>query len=454
MPFGLRTLSDLKKEVNRDLRRTGASIALNKSMDARLIRRSPRSTPMAAAGKGMLQATPPTTPSAGAPTTTSSMNTSPGSRPTSQQQDLQRQLPPADEEAPASQRTPERRDSRRTSFGEAELLLQQQGPRRASGERRRSSITQERRTSTQMLPEDIKCLESAFDMHKAAFDLDGDGTISVEELITIFERCHLFNDHFSPEKIRDYFRTWADGCNHHMGLSEPMIGDDGIGFPEFKRVLRWAADMNRIDFERCCAKVVRLSKRLCDKEASVQRRLEVVFDSFCKKHPAHMNAFEFGRLCRKLELGLCMGDVFSLFSELPGGVQGEGVDFAGFVKLLHDVGERLNMGEDIYAAVARGVELLDTDEETINRVKMRMRHSATVVGGTDWRKFFQDCDPDGSGELDWEEFQELCRTKLHLTDKDSHLRLLFERIDQDGSDELSIDELVDFVASADIPPPP
>merc|ERR1740123_1023796 len=147
-----------------------------------------------------------------------------------------------------------------------------------------------------------------------------------------------------------------------------------------------------------------------------------------------------------------MGDIFSLFSVLPGGVQGEGVDFAGFVRMLTEVGERLGLGEGIFPMAAKLVELLDTDEETINRVRMRLRHSAQVVGGTDWRSFFISCDPDGSGCIDWDEFKELCRTRLHLTDKDSHLRLLFERIDTDGSDELSIDELIEFVAEVDVSP--
>jgi len=392
----LRTLADLKMEVARDLRRTGASIALNKSMDSRLIRQSPRHTPTSFGGGSDLLSTPPTSPSG-------TVFSGPGgSRPGSRQE-------------------------RRISV-------------------RRTSVNQERSSQPMLRPEDIFGLEEAFTAHTASFDMDGDGTINVEELIHIFDRCRLFNEHFTPEKVRDYFRTWAVGCNHHMGLATVPPGDDeGIGFQEFKRVLHWAAAMNRIEMETCVRKVVCLSKRLCDKEASVQRRLEVVFDSFCKKHPTCMNAFEFGRLCRKLELRFSMGDIFSLFSMLPGGVQGDGVDFAGFVQLLAEVGTRLELGEEVYSVFAGALELLDTDEETINRVRLRMRHSASVVSGPEWRKFFQDCDPDGSGLIDFDEFKELCRSKLHLTDKDSHLRLLFEKIDQDGSDELSIDELIAFV---------
>merc|ERR1719502_2142383 len=40
----------------------------------------------------------------------------------------------------------------------------------------------------------ILSLRQAFQAHIAAFDLEDRGTICVEELIIIFERCHLFNE--------------------------------------------------------------------------------------------------------------------------------------------------------------------------------------------------------------------------------------------------------------------
>jgi hypothetical protein len=147
--------------------------------------------------------------------------------------------------------------------------------------------------------DDISNLEQAFETHCKAFDMDGDGTISVEELIIILDRCNLFDDYFTQDKVRIYFGTWIDGCNPLSGLAQP-IGDAGIGFAEFQTVLSWAADMLRIDWYTAALRVVRFSQKLCDKEASVQRRLEVVFDAHCRANSTHMSAFEFGALCRKL----------------------------------------------------------------------------------------------------------------------------------------------------------
>jgi len=315
--------------------------------------------------------------------------------------------------------------------------------------RRSMRAPRKTRVSTTKLGMDeaaIISLEEAFRAHSAAFDLDGDGTICVEELILIFDRCSLFDDFFTPSRVRNYFTTWADGCNHVHGLTEPL-GDDGIGFSDFKDVLSWAADMKSVDFATCVQRVVRLSRKLCDKAASVQRKLEVVFDAFCKKNPNHMSAFEFVNLCRTIKFPLSTGNVFSLFGHLPGGVQGKGLDFEGFIKVLGEVGQRLDIGDEVFPTFAKAVEYLDTDEETIIRVKMRLKHAATIVGGSSWQNFFKDCDPDRSGLLDWDEFVTMCRTKLHLADRDNHLRILFERLDEDASGELSIEELIAFIAT-------
>jgi len=293
----------------------------------------------------------------------------------------------------------------------------------------------------------VDCLSGAFKAHAAAFDLDGNGTICVEELILIFDRCSLFDKFFTPNRVRNYFSTWAEGCNHSSRRAAPL-DEDGIGFPEFEEVLRWAADMKGAPLSSCAQKVVSLSKRLCDSEASVQRKVEVVFDAFCKKTEHHMTAFEFGVLCRKLDLPLGMGDVIILFKDLPGGLRGEGVDFQGFVRMLAAVGRQLGLGEEIFPAVARGVGLVDTDVETLVRVKMRLKNAASVVGGSDWEGFFRACDTDQSGQIDWEEFLDTCRGKLHLADRDSHLRILFEKLDREGTGEFSIDDLIHFIGES------
>jgi len=292
-------------------------------------------------------------------------------------------------------------------------------------------------------------LEEAFLAHSAAFDLDGDGSICVEELILILERCGLFDEFFTPTKIKNYFTTWAEGCNQQQRSSAPLT-DGAIGFEEFQDVLRWGADIKGVEFAACAQKVVRLSRKLCDKSSSVQKRLEVVFDAFCKKLPNRMSAFEFGGLCQKVgifqEDRFTMGDVYSLFYQISGVVHGEGVDFSGFIDILPQVGHRLGIElEEIQEIFAKAVELLDTDEETIIRVKMRLKHSAGVVGGSDWRHFFHACDPDASGYIDWDEFLAMCREKLHLNDRNNHLRILFDKLDVDGAGELNLDTLIRFI---------
>merc|ERR1719401_2145433 len=139
-----------------------------------------------------------------------------------------------------------------------------------------------------------------------------------------------------------------------------------------------------------------------------------------------------------------------MFYQINGVVHDKGVDFDGFTKVLEEVGKRLEIGDEVFPKFARGVELLDTDEETIIRVRMRLRQAAGIVGGTDWAQFFFDCDPDGQGQLDWDKFLSMCRDKLHLADRDSHLRILFDRLDEDGSGELDISELINFITDQSV----
>lgn len=331
------------------------------------------------------------------------------------------------------------------------LATSPKGSDRMSSMAPRKGQISKRRMS--MEDECILGLEQAFKAHSAAFDFDGEGTICVEELIIIFDRCYLFDAFFTPNKVRAYFNTWVDGCNHVLEQAIAM-SDRGIGYGEFKDVLQWAADMKSQSITDCAQKVVRLSRKLCDKSASVQRRLELVFDATCKKNPQYMSAFEFGNLCQKVNAyqqdKFSTGDVYSFFYQINGDVHGKGVDFDGFISVLAEVGKRLNIGEEVYTDFARGVELLDSDEETVQRVKMRLKQGAIIVGGTDWRQFFYACDPDGSGSIDWDEFMVMCREKMHLADRDSHLRKLFDRLDQDGSGQLYIPDLVAFISDGDV----
>merc|ERR1719362_957309 len=44
----------------------------------------------------------------------------------------------------------------------------------------------------------IAGLEEASERHKAAFDLNGDGSIGTEELLVILDRCQLYDEIFTP----------------------------------------------------------------------------------------------------------------------------------------------------------------------------------------------------------------------------------------------------------------
>merc|ERR1712226_394612 len=113
--------------------------------------------------------------------------------------------------------------------------------------------------------------------------------------------------------------------------------------------------------------------------------------------------------------------------------------------MLGELGKRLGCGSKIYETVAGSVTQLDNDEHTIRRVKLRIKHAACGASKEGWRHFFRECDTDGSGDMDWDEFYAMCRDRLQLTDRQSHLKILFERLDDDDSGELSIDELISFI---------
>merc|ERR1711972_775796 len=151
----------------------------------------------------------------------------------------------------------------------------------------------------------------------------------------------------TANKVRNYFQTWAEGCNR-MQRNMP-VETESIGYKEFRMVLMWGADMRGDDFQRCAEKVIRLSRKVCDKASSTQKRLEVIFDAFCKKNPIRMTAFEFGTLCQKVNVfqkdKFSMADVYSLFYKISGVVHGEGVGFDGFIGVIREVGKRLELSD-------------------------------------------------------------------------------------------------------------
>lgn len=310
---------------------------------------------------------------------------------------------------------------------------------------RKSTVTGNR----YVVPEhSSSALEIAFDTHCAAFGLDGDGTISVEELILVFERSMLFDELFTPSKLRNYFSTLVDGCNHIEGIRNTDVHLRGIGFNNFRRALDWAADIKGTDEPAIARKVINLSKKLCDKCSSIQRRLEVVFEGFCKQRPDRMSTYEFGNLCRIVEVPFCMGDIISFFTHLPTGYDEDGADFAAFITAIKHIGLQLGYGDDVvFLKFARAVEYMSTDQSTIIRIKMRIRHAfAVVVGGAmDFTSLFEEYAHNEDGDITYEEFLLFCRQKLHLVECDSALHVLYEKIDSDGSGGVSVEEFVEFI---------
>eukprot|EP00434_Breviolum_minutum_P019839 symbB.v1.2.017506.t1/scaffold1322.1/size125381/3 len=209
--------------------------------------------------------------------------------------------------------------------------------------------------------------------------------------------------------------------------------------------------MKGIPLARCRARVQRLSHKMVDTQSSVRRRLALLFDGFCKREAEWMGAYEFTHLCHTTNLYkqgvFSAGDAFKIFYETPGLVE-QRMDFGGFMHAIPEVG--LLFGKDAKEAAemfAGTVGRMDTDQETIRRVKLRIKQAASNQGSSGWREFFHECDTDQSGYMDIDEFFDMCRHKLRMDDRKSHLQLLFEKLDEDDSGELSIDEMIAFIES-------
>ncbi|CAE7337962.1 srfAC [Symbiodinium sp. KB8] len=294
-------------------------------------------------------------------------------------------------------------------------------------------------------------LEDAFYLIAAAYDLNGNGLLDDYEVLTVLDRCKLLDSKLTATKIKSFFRTWAVGCNKIIGenLNAEDI-EDGIGYEEFTSLLHWIADMKGIPLTRCRARVIRLShKMVVDSRSSVKRRLALLFDGFCKREAEWMSPHEFTNLCHTTNLYkqgvFSAGDAFKIFYQTPG-LENQRMDFAGFMHAIQQVGEMFGKSEAQSAEMfAAAVGRMDTDEETVRRIKLRIKHAASVHGENGWREFFHECDQDQSGYMDIDEFLDMCRHKLHLDDRKSHLQLLFERLDEDDSGELSIDEIIAFM---------
>lgn len=466
--YGLKSVSDCKTKNRIDLKRTGASIALCRSMDMTTkLRGWPATTPAALKELRQRSIWNDLKHSYREDNRRQGFNELGEVSPSAQESPLNRGFeagessPGAEESSPPRPPRSERRDSsssRKNSGAGADT------EKRASTVAERRSMRKQKtikwnaeiakrlnHMTAEVEPVDIDTLEDAFYAICASFDMDGDGSIDSEELVHIFGRCQLFDEWLTPNKVRNYFKTAAHGCNLdiHDGL-EAFTQD--IDYEDFESVLRWGADMKGVDFAYAANRVVRLSRKLCDGRSSDHRKLETVFDAFCKTQEHHMTPYEFATLCKKLDLfedegKFSVADVYSIFyCVLPS--KTESMDFSNFMEMLSHTGKKLGIGEEVFPLFASAVSKLDIDEPMLRMVKLKIKHAACSASSSGWRQFFRDCDQDGSGQMDWDEFYHMCVEVLHLHDRVNHLKLLFEKLDEDDSGELSIDELIEFIEHA------
>jgi len=79
-------------------------------------------------------------------------------------------------------------------------------------------------------------------------------------------------------------------------------------------------------------------------------------------------------------------------------------------------------------------------------MRARLKGAAQYLRGEDWDRIFREQNSDGTGKISFTEFRAMCRTVLRLQEPDSLLRVVFDSLDMDSSGDISIEELVEFVA--------
>lgn len=417
------TVRDLQSRVELDIRRVGANIALERSLVARVAKFSAQEHASHVAIKDDAAAPvapvlPPMTPTAASPRATAPL------------------APLAPLVLPKI-------------AGGHPCARQESEQHRDSLDRKIEKVIDSQKLINTMGEDDDPVgLQEAFESIAASFDMDGDGTLGPTEVVHVLGRCQLLDDVLTPTKVEDFFRTWEVGCNQVLGENMDASSIlDGIGWEEFESLIKWCSDMKGMDITRCSARVIRLSRKLCDGKSSTRRRLRTVFDAFCKQDPERLGAYEFSNLCASIRCfqrgKFATGDTFSIFYR---SCQHEnGVDFDEFWEMLGEIGRRLEIGEKVYELFAAGVSRLDVDESDIRRVKLKIKHAASSASTEGWRQFFHSCDADGSGRMDWDEFYHMCKERLQLPERENHLKILFEKLDDDDSGELSIDELIAFI---------
>eukprot|EP00928_Gymnodinium_smaydae_P009085 TRINITY_DN13356_c0_g1_i1.p1 TRINITY_DN13356_c0_g1~~TRINITY_DN13356_c0_g1_i1.p1 ORF type:complete len:400 (+),score=90.72 TRINITY_DN13356_c0_g1_i1:79-1278(+) len=292
----------------------------------------------------------------------------------------------------------------------------------------------------------IISLEEAFRAHAKACGKE-ETLLTVEEVIQLLTRCDLMDDYLTAVKIRLYFSTLEEGCNFVAGRKKEFKQDE-IGYAEFDRLLQWAADLKGVKYSECVLCVIQQSLKLSDKSGNMMRKLQIVFEKFGRDVPNRMTSNEFALLCQQLNLyeygKFSIGDAYLMF--LDPEAQG-GVDMNNFVKMVTIAGERLGIGNEIFRKFAEYIECQGVIQQNLARIRLKIKHAATSVGGPDWQTLFREVDEDGTGKIEWGEFLSMCRKQLQLTERSNHLRVLFESLDEDGSGEITLDELIRFVGN-------
>eukprot|EP00931_Biecheleriopsis_adriatica_P102328 TRINITY_DN77314_c0_g1_i1.p1 TRINITY_DN77314_c0_g1~~TRINITY_DN77314_c0_g1_i1.p1 ORF type:complete len:448 (-),score=115.22 TRINITY_DN77314_c0_g1_i1:77-1420(-) len=424
------TVDDLKHRVALDIRRVGANIALERSLVARMgkLKKTMGTTPNQSLER--LQTSQVLSDALAEPLTPPSNPTSPlaSARGGALQAGAKALVLPKISTPKAGQPSP--------------------GSKHRDTLDRKIDATMESQKFTAHPAESVTGLKEAFESIAASFDIDGDGTLNPEEILHILGRCQLYDEVLTSTKVSDFFKSWAVGCNQVLGEEMDLTSiEDGIGWEEFEILIKWCSDMKGLEFERCAARVIRLSRKLCDGKSSDRRRLKTVFEAYCKSDAERLNAYEFSNLCESIkcfERGkFATGDSYHIFYRT---CQDErGVTFDEFLGMLEEVGNRLGIGDKVYPLFAAGVSKLDVDEADIRRIKLRMKHAASAASSEGWRQFFRSCDTDNSGNMDWEEFYDMCKTRLNLPERENHIKIIFEKLDLDDSGELAIDELIEFI---------
>lgn len=282
--------------------------------------------------------------------------------------------------------------------------------------------------------------------------MEEDGnSFGIEELVTFLGVTGVLDHWLTAEKVRDYLQGVCEGVvtKQYGGDLGTKFNPKGITWPHFQAFMYFAADMRGLSFQDIEAQVLRHFVANSDVSCSLKWRLSLVFEAFGKAVKGRMSPLEFASLCKVSGLiasagalqGFKIGDSLAMCKRFGA----HGPDFDGFCELLDEVAEKTSLEKDVRQLVADTINTLDNDEFVVVRMRLNLKEAATNGSIVSWEALFREIDPDGSGQISWDEFRDMCRNKLSVQAKDWDLRRLFVKLDQDKSGELDQKELIDFI---------